>query len=92
MLKGKEIKRTVNGDTNEITKLLELATGQLERSQIPEDKMIVSARGLQLVSTRDELRTEGPCVSNDLLGIRFPCWLSSLEESSSDTSNGLSWG
>ena len=51
--------------------------------------MVISSRGLELVATRDKLSTEGPGVSNDLLGIGLPCWLASLEESGSDTSNGL---
>ena len=83
------MRRTVDGDTNEIAKLLELATGQTEGSEIPEDKVVISSRGLELVATRNKLSTEGPGVSNDLLGIGLPCWLASLEESGSDTSNGL---
>ena len=70
-----EVRRTVDGDTNEIAKLLELATSQTEGSEIPEDKVVISARGLELVATRNKLSTEGPGVSNDLLGVRFPCRL-----------------
>lgn len=85
----RDAQRTVNGDTDEITKLFELATSQTEGSEIPEDKVVIGTRRLELVPTRDELRTKGPCVSNDLLGVCFPCWLASLEEGSSDTGNGL---
>ena len=38
--------RTVDGNTNKVAKLLELASGELQGAKVPEDKMVIGARGL----------------------------------------------
>ena len=80
---------TVDSDTNEIAEFLEFATCQLEWSEIPEDKVVVCARGLEFVTTANQLLAEGLRVRDDLLGVCLPCWLASLEKRSGDTSDGL---
>lgn len=80
---------TVDGDTNDVAELLELATSQAERAEIPKDKVVLSARGLQLVVESNELLTKGLSVLNDLESVRLPCWLGRLEEGGGNTSNGL---
>lgn len=61
--------RTVDSDVHQVANLLDLAPGQAERAQIPEDEMVVRARGLELIVLCDELRTENASVGDDLLGV-----------------------
>ena len=80
---------TVDGDTHEIADLLNLGTSQTERAEIPKDKVVISATSLELVAVSNELRSEGPGIGNDLLGVLAERGLSSLEEGGSDTGNGV---
>lgn len=47
--------------------------------------MIIGATSLELVSMRHKFLAEGLSVSDNLLSIGFPRWLSSLEERSGNT-------
>jgi hypothetical protein len=51
--------------------------------------MVFRARGLKLIALSDELLAESLRVGDNLLGVRLPCWLAGLEESSSNTSDGV---
>ena len=79
----------MDGDANKIAELLELATRQLERAEVPEYKVVLSARRLKLVAAGDKLFAESGRILDDLLGVRLPCWLCSLKEGSRDTGNGV---
>lgn len=88
-LKIKPSELTVDGDSEQITNLLDLGTGQADWSQIPEDKMVVGALSLQLVSMANKHFTENASVRDDLLGICLPCWRGDLKERGSDGCNGI---
>ncbi len=79
----------VDRDADEVAELLELRAGEAERAQVPEDEVVVRARGLELVAALDELLAEGGRVRDDLLGVRLPGGLARLKEGSSDTGDGL---
>ena len=81
--------RTVDGDADEVAELLELAAGQAQRTEIPENQVVIGTLGLQLVATGNELLAESLRVGDDLLRVRLPCWLRRLKESSSDAGNGI---
>lgn len=54
----------VEGDVREVADLLNLGAGEAEGTEIPEDEVVVRARGLELVVVREEglgdrLRVEG---------------------------------
>ena len=80
---------TVDRYSDQIAELFQLAASQAQWSEIPQYQVVISPIGLQLVTVRDKLFTEGLRVCNNLLCIRFPCRLRSLKESSGDTRNGL---
>ena len=83
------MRRTVDGDTNEIAKLLELATGELQGPEVPEDKVVVRARSLELVALGDELLAEGLRVGDDLLGVGLPRRLGRLQQSGGNAGDGV---
>lgn len=45
----------VDSDAEEVTNLLDFATSELERPEIPEDEVVVCAIGLELVTMLGEL-------------------------------------
>ena len=84
---GKE--RTVDGNAQKVTDLLNLGASQTKRTEIPKDKVVVCAAGLQLVSILDELIRQSARVFDDLLRVGLPRRLGRLEKSSRNASNSL---
>lgn len=84
-----EAKRTVNGDAHEVADLLDLATSEANGAKIPEDEVVVSAAGLELVAVGNEGSSESPSVGDDLLGVLLPLGGCNLLQSSSNSSNGV---
>ena len=80
---------TVDGDADDVAELLELAAGQTKRTEVPEDKVVVRARSLELVALGDELLAEGLRVGDDLLGVRLPRRLSRLQEGGGNAGDGV---
>jgi len=73
----------------EIADLLDLGASEADRSEIPEDKVVVGALGLKLVALRDESLSEGLRVGDDLLGVLLPLGRRDLLEGSGDGGNSL---
>lgn len=80
---------TVDGDAHKVANLLDLAAGQAEGPEIPEDKVIVSTTSLKLVAVRHQSVGHSSGVGNDLLSIGLPFGSGDLEESSRDRGDGL---
>lgn len=81
--------RTVDGDPHKIADLLDLATGEAEVAQVPEDKVVVGAIGLKLVAVGDERLSERASVLDDLLRVLLELRLRRLKKGSRNTSDGL---
>lgn len=79
----------VQSDVAQVTDLLELAAGQTQRSEIPEDKVVVRTVGLELVVVLSEGVGDGARVFNHLGGVGLEGWVCSLLECDGDTGNGL---
>ena len=80
----------VEGDVSEIADLLNLGSGQSERSEIPEDEMVVGSGSLKLVVVREEDLGDSFGVGEDLGGIGSESGSVDLLEGDSNTSDGLS--
>lgn len=85
----KEQVRTVDGDAHEIADLLDLATGEPDRAQIPEDEVVVRAASLQSVTMADERSGQSACIGDDLLSVLLELRLGGLEKRGGDAGNGL---
>lgn len=79
----------VEGDVAQVADLLDLATGQLERAQVPKVKVVVGAVGLELVSVLDKNFTESPRVGNDLSCVGLESGVAGLLEGDGNTGDGL---
>lgn len=79
----------VQGDVGGITDLLDLGSGQTDRSEIPEDQVVLSSIGLELVAVLEEDLGHGICVGSDLLGVGLKRWVGGLLEGDGDTGDGL---
>ena len=80
---------TVNGNAHKVANFLNFASGQANRSEIPENQVVVTSASLESVAMRNEGRREGAGIRNDLLGIRLKLGLRNLEESSGDGGDSL---
>jgi hypothetical protein len=72
-----------------VTDLLDLGSGQTQRTQVPEDQVVVSSVGLELVFVTRQDLGDSSRVGNDLLGVSLESGVSGLLEGDSNTSNGL---
>ncbi len=79
----------VDGDMTLVTNLLNLASSQTQRPQIPQDQMILGPIGLKLVFVREENLGDGLRVLDDLFGVGLEGGIGSLLKSDGDTGNGL---
>lgn len=75
----------VHGDVSLVTNLLNLGTGKTERSEIPQDQVVVSSIGLELVVVREQNLGHSSGVGNNLLSVSLESRVSSLLEGNSDT-------
>jgi hypothetical protein len=66
------MKRTVDGDTDEVTDLLDLGPRQFERAKIPEHEVTVCSTRLELIPVFDKLIRKRLRIFNHLLRICFP--------------------
>jgi len=66
------MKRTVDGDTNEVSDLLDLGPRQFERAKIPEHEVAVCSTRLELILVFEKLIGKRLRILNHLLGIFFP--------------------
>ena len=73
-------KRTVDGDTQKVTDLLNLATSQSKRSEVPQNKVVIGTTSLQLVTTLGKAVAQRPRVGNDLACVLLKLGLANLEE------------
>ena len=80
---------TVNGNAHKVANFLDLATGQANGSEIPENQVVVTSTSLEAVAMGNEGGRESAGVRNNLLGIRLKLGLRNLEESSGDGSDCL---
>lgn len=79
----------VDGDVAFITNLFNLGTGQSQRSQVPEDQVVVGTVSLELVFVAGQDLGNGSSVGNDLLSVCLEGGVGSLLECNGDTGNGL---
>jgi len=63
--------RTVDRDAQQIAHLLDFAASQAERTEIPENKVVISTTGLEFVAVLDKRGTECLGIGDNLLGIRL---------------------
>ncbi len=82
-------KRTVDGDADEVSDLLDLGPSQFERAKIPEHEVIVCSARLELIPVFDNLIRKRLCVFNHLLRICLPCWLRRLQQRGCDTRDSV---
>ena len=80
---------TVDRNPQQVTNLLHLAASQFERSQIPQNEMVICPVRLQLVPMRRKSGGQSLCVQNNLLSVCAESGLGHLEESSGNSSNCL---
>lgn len=85
----KEEKRTVDGNAHKVANFLNLASGQADGSEIPEDQVVVASASLESISMGNESRSQSAGVGNNLFGIRLKLGLRNLEESSGDGGDSL---
>lgn len=79
----------VQGDVSGVTDLLDLGSGQTDRSEIPEDQVVLSSVGLELVAVLEENLGHGIGIGSDLLGVGLERWVGGLLEGDGDTGDGL---
>lgn len=79
----------VEGDMSEIANLLNLGSGQAERSEIPQDEMVIRSRSLQLVVVREQDFGDRLGVGEDLGRVVSECLRVDLLESNGDGGDGL---
>jgi hypothetical protein len=75
-----------------VTDLLDLASGQTQGPQVPEDQVVVGAICLELVVVARKDLGDGASVCDDLLGVGLESRVCGLLESNGDTGDGLRWG
>jgi hypothetical protein len=80
---------TVDRDSEQVAKFFKLATGQLQRTKIPQHEVIVSSIRLKLVAKRNQFFGQGTSVGDHLLGVGLPGGLAGLEQSGSDAGDSL---
>ena len=80
---------TVDGNAHKVANFLNLASGQANGSEIPENQVVVTSASLESVAMGNEGRRESAGVRNNLLSIRLKLGLRNLEESSSDGGDSL---
>jgi hypothetical protein len=66
------IERTVDGDADEVSNLLDLRPSQFERAKIPKHEVTVGSAGLELIPIFDKFIRKRPSVFNHLLRICLP--------------------
>jgi hypothetical protein len=66
------MKRTVDGDTDEVSNLLDLGPRQFERAKIPEHEVTICSTRLELIPVFDKLIRKRLGIFNHLLCICFP--------------------
>ena len=71
--------RTVDGDAEEVSDLLDFGPCQFERPQVPQYEVVVRAAGLQFVPVLEKLICERLRILDHLLRVRFPGWLARLQ-------------
>jgi len=81
--------RTVDSDAHEVADLLDLATSQADRTQIPQNQVVVCAASLQPVSMLDERRSKRTRVGDYLLSISLEFRLRDLQKGGGDGGNSL---
>ena len=84
-----EEKRTVDGDPDEVTDLLNFGPSQLEWAKVPEHKVIVCSVCLELVPVLDELVRKCLGVFDHLSCVCLPGWVGGLQQRSRDTRDGI---
>ena len=72
-----------------VTDLLDLGSGQTQRTQVPEDQVVVGTISLELVFVAGQDLGDGSSVGNDLLSVCLEGGVGSLLECNGDTGNGL---
>jgi hypothetical protein len=83
------IKRTVDGDADKVSDLLDLRPSQFERTKIPEHEVTVGSARLELIPILDKLIRKRPRVFDHLLRICLPRWLRRLQQRGCDSRNGV---
>lgn len=81
--------QTVDRDPHQVTKLFNLAAGQAERSQIPKNKVVISASSLKFVTVLDQAGSECPGIGNNLFCVGTKRRLGNLQKGSCNTGNCL---
>ena len=80
---------TVDCDPEEVAELFELAASQFQRTEVPQHKVVISSIGLQFVAMGHQFIGQRPGVGDHLFGICLPGGLTSLQQSGSNTGDGL---
>lgn len=83
------VKRTVDGDTDDITDLFNLAASQTNRSQVPEDEMVIGSLGLKSVVVLAKLVGKYPRILDNLLRVLLEGGLGGEIKGGSNGSDGL---
>lgn len=84
-----KIEHTVDGDANKVADFFDLATGEMERTEIPKNEMVVGPVSLKLVVVLDKFFCQNASIGNDLLRVQFERRVSSLLQSCSNGRNSL---
>lgn len=71
-------KRTVDGNTKKVTHFLDLAPSQSKRSQVPENEVVISTTGLELIPTLDEIAGQRSGIGDNLACVLLPLGLGNL--------------
>lgn len=80
---------TVDCDAQQVAYLLDFAASQTKRTEVPQNKVIISTVSLELVA----VRVKGSCkclrIGNNLSGVSLECRLGYLQKGSSDSGYSL---
>ena len=75
-----------------VTDLLNLGAGEAERSEIPEDQVVLRSIRLKSVVVFEQHFGHSSGVDSDLLGVGLESGIGGLLQGDGDTSNGLKVG
>jgi len=88
----RRMKRTVDGDANKVSDLLDLGTRQFERAKIPEHEVTVCSTRLELIPVFEKLIRKRLRILNHLPRIFFPRWLRRLQQRGCDSRDRVIMG
>lgn len=80
---------TVDRDSEQVAEFFKLAASQFQRSKIPQHQMVVSPIRLKLVALCNQFVGQGTSIGDHLFGVGLPGGLTGLQQSGSNTSDGL---